>query len=67
MVAAVSRSCTHQGCTVLVPVPGGTTLDCPCHGSRFTLQGAVVNGPAERPLQDFPARIDGNQVVVTVG
>jgi cytochrome b6-f complex iron-sulfur subunit len=67
MVVAVSRSCTHQGCTVLVPVPGGATLDCPCHGSRFTLQGAVVNGPAERPLQDFPARIDGNQVVVTVG
>jgi cytochrome b6-f complex iron-sulfur subunit len=64
---AVSRTCTHQGCTVLVPAPGGATLDCPCHGSRFTLQGAVVNGPAQRPLQSFEARVEGDEVGITVG
>jgi len=64
---AVSRTCTHQGCTVLLPASGGATLDCPCHGSRFTLQGTVVNGPAARPLQDLPARIEGDQVVITLG
>src|SRR5262245_19757949 len=66
-VVAVSRTCTHMGCTVLLPEVPGQTLDCPCHGSRFTTVGNVVNGPAERPLPSFPARIDGQQVVVTVG
>src|SRR6266566_4496690 len=49
-VVAVSRTCTHEGCTVLVPAAPGQTLDCPCHGSRFTTSGSVVNGPAARPL-----------------
>jgi Rieske Fe-S protein len=66
-VSAVSRTCTHMGCLVLVPSAPGQTLDCPCHGSRFTTAGAVVNGPAPSPLPSFPARIDGEQVVVTVG
>ncbi len=67
MVVAVSRVCTHQGCTVLLPGAAGTTLDCPCHGSRFTTSGGVVNGPATRSLQTYPARIQGDQVVVTLG
>ncbi len=65
-VVAVSRTCTHMGCTVLLPGQPGGTFDCPCHGSRFTVTGTVVNGPAERPLPSFPARIDGQQVVITV-
>ncbi len=66
-VVAVSRTCTHEGCTVLVPAAPGKTLDCPCHGSRFTTSGSVVNGPAARPLPSFPARIEGQEVVITVG
>jgi cytochrome b6-f complex iron-sulfur subunit len=65
-VVAVSRTCTHQGCTVLLP-SGQPTLDCPCHGSRYTLTGAVVNGPAVRPLPSYAARIEGSQVAVTIG
>jgi cytochrome b6-f complex iron-sulfur subunit len=65
-VIAVSRICTHEGCTVLLPEAPVRTLDCPCHGSRFTTAGAVVNGPALRPLPSFPARIDGEQVVITL-
>jgi len=66
-VAAVSRTCTHEGCTVLVPTGPGQTLDCPCHGSRFTTGGAVVNGPAQRPLPRLPARIEGGEVVIALG
>jgi Rieske Fe-S protein len=64
-VIAVSRVCTHQGCIVALPSASGATLDCPCHGSRFRTSGQVVNGPASRPLFQFPARIDGAEVVVT--
>jgi len=65
-VVAVSRICTHEGCTVNLPVASLLTLDCPCHGSRFEVTGQVVNGPAARPLASFPAAIDGNQVVITL-
>jgi len=65
-VVAVSRICTHEGCTVNLPVASLLTLDCPCHGSRFEVTGQVVNGPAARPLASFPAAIEGNQVVITL-
>ena len=64
-VVAISRVCTHEGCTVNLPASAGATLNCPCHGSRFRTTGQVVNGPASRPLFPFPARIQGNEVVVT--
>lgn len=64
-VVAVSRICTHESCTVALPTAVGATLDCPCHGSRFLTTGQVVNGPAARPLSQFPARIEGNQVVIS--
>ncbi len=63
-VVAVTRICTHMGCTVDLPEKTLGTLDCPCHGSRYLVTGQVVNGPAERNLFAFPARIDGSQVVI---
>jgi Rieske Fe-S protein len=48
-VHAFSATCTHQGCTV-GPVRDGRIV-CPCHGSEFDARtGAVVRGPATRPL-----------------
>jgi cytochrome b6-f complex iron-sulfur subunit len=64
-VIAVSRVCTHEGCTVSLPASSGGTLDCPCHGSRFRTSGQVIQGPAARSLFSFPARIQGSEVVIT--
>lgn len=63
-VVAVTRICTHENCTVDLPERSGATLDCPCHGSRYQVTGEVVNGPAPRPLQVFPSRIEGSEVLI---
>ncbi len=45
---ALDLTCTHLGCTVTVTPKN---IVCPCHGSQFALDGAVLTGPADRPLQ----------------
>lgn len=45
----VNTTCPHMGCE-LVWNPAELSWDCPCHGSRFTYDGDVIEGPAVRPL-----------------
>ena len=53
---AFTAVCTHQGCIVSTVSNG--TIDCPCHGSKFSIKdGSVVNGPATSPLA--PSRDQG--------
>jgi glycine/D-amino acid oxidase-like deaminating enzyme/nitrite reductase/ring-hydroxylating ferredoxin subunit len=49
-VHAVSATCTHFGCTVAWNATE-KSWDCPCHGARYSIDGKVLNGPADRDLE----------------
>jgi Rieske Fe-S protein len=55
-VVLLSSTCTHMGCTVHWNA-GERTWDCPCHGSRFTIEGDVIEGPALAPLSRYGAPV----------
>jgi cytochrome b6-f complex iron-sulfur subunit len=58
----LSAICTHQRCTVAV---AGEQLNCPCHGSRYSLTGEVLRGPATAPLPTANVALSGEDVVLT--
>ncbi len=64
---AVSRTCTHLGCKLNYRETENI-LECPCHQSRFTPSGAVLNGPAKRelPLYGVEKLGDGDKYLVTL-
>ncbi|MBB5632376.1 Rieske Fe-S protein [Cryobacterium mesophilum] len=61
-VVAFSAICTHQGCMVS---PAGGEFDCSCHGSRFeAADGAVLKGPAVRPLHPIAVSVADDGAVI---
>lgn len=56
--SAFSLKCTHLGCTVGWNGEA-RSFDCPCHGSRFEIDGAVKKGPAKQPLTAYAVTSDG--------
>ncbi len=55
--------CRHAGC--VVPTYDNTefVILCPCHGSRYDIDGSVLGGPATEPLHQYPFEFDGNDTL----
>ena len=63
---ALSRKCTHLGCTVLWESESKIFL-CPCHASAFDITGEVISPPAPRALDLYPLIIENGIVTVDTG
>jgi len=60
---AMTAVCTHLGCLTRYEAEHNVIF-CPCHGSRFATDGAVVNGPAPVPLPRLALTLDNGVLVV---
>ena len=61
----VDIKCTHKGCDVGYDAEN-TCFLCPCHESRFELDGTIRNGPAEQPLGSYRTTFDDENQEVTI-
>lgn len=53
--------CTHRGCELNV---GGGIYTCPCHGSEFTIEGKVLEGPANEDLKTYLTKTDNENIYI---
>jgi cytochrome b6-f complex iron-sulfur subunit len=60
---AVKTICTHKGCDVELD---GDKFVCPCHGSEYTIDGKVTQGPAKNNLKTFETIFDSDKGTVTI-
>jgi menaquinol-cytochrome c reductase iron-sulfur subunit len=60
---AYDPHCTHLGCPYRWDSAQQKFL-CPCHGAVFSKDGTVVSGPPPKPLNRFPAKVEGGIIYV---
>ena len=64
---AFDDTCTHMGCSLAKGTLDGTTVTCPCHGSRFDVtSGVVLRGPAKRPVRSRLVQVEGEDLLAEV-
>ena len=62
---AFDDTCTHMGCSLANGELEGTTVTCACHGSQFDVtSGAVLRGPAQRPVRSRAVQVEGGDLLV---
>jgi len=62
---AFDDTCTHMGCSLGEGELENTTVTCPCHGSKFDVtSGAVMRGPAQRPVRSRSVEADGEDLLI---
>jgi 3-phenylpropionate/trans-cinnamate dioxygenase ferredoxin subunit len=62
---AIDDTCTHKGCSLGDGKLDGSTVQCACHGSCFDVtSGAVVRGPAHKPVRSYAVRVSNGEVQV---
>jgi menaquinol-cytochrome c reductase iron-sulfur subunit len=62
-VVAFAPQCTHLGCAYHWDDSSHIFL-CPCHTSRFSIDGQVLGGPAPRPLDRYMTKIEGGKLEI---
>lgn len=62
---ALDAVCPHLGCIVR-RAEGEDGFYCPCHGSRFAEDGALVQGPAEKPMRQLGVERRDGEIVVHI-
>ncbi len=60
-VRAYSLACTHLGCAYRWE-DSSRQFVCPCHGSRFSVGGSVLAGPAPRPLDRYQVKLESGRL-----
>jgi Rieske Fe-S protein len=56
-IYAPTATCTHKNCAVKLK---DKEIVCPCHGSKFTIQGTSLKGPAKGSLYRYAIKVDDN-------
>ncbi len=64
-IVAFDSMCTHQGCSVEFNAREKLVI-CPCHSSKFALDGQVIAKPAQKPLTPFETKQEDNLILVKV-
>jgi len=65
---AVDIKCTHKGCLVAYKQEMEKTpfFECPCHGSKFDMEGKPLNGPAKLPLGTYETKVVEGELLISI-